>query len=160
MFLSQNWKFTAPVFVGDTITAHAEVTSVHATKPVTALRIRITRQDGEVVLEGEAWCLRQVAAAGSRPATCYDRRVITRDECLALDAADPLAPFRSLFDLDRADARGEVYLDGNRLPALPRAVSRRIQEVVQHEWGAGLIAVGTAPAGSHCRSAMRRRSHD
>jgi acyl dehydratase len=56
VFLSQNWKFTAPVFIGDTITAHAEVTSVHATKPVTSLRIRVTRQDGEVVLEGDAWC--------------------------------------------------------------------------------------------------------
>jgi acyl dehydratase len=56
VFLSQNWKFTAPVFIGDTITAHAEVTSVHATKPVTSLRIRVTKQDGEVVLEGEAWC--------------------------------------------------------------------------------------------------------
>ena len=56
VFLSQNWKFTAPVFIGDTITAHAEVSSVHDTKPVTSLRIRVTRQDGEVVLEGEAWC--------------------------------------------------------------------------------------------------------
>ncbi|MGH7597693.1 MAG: MaoC family dehydratase, partial [bacterium] len=25
VFLSQNWKFTAPVFIGDTITAEAEV---------------------------------------------------------------------------------------------------------------------------------------
>ena len=56
VFLSQNWKFTAPVFIGDTITAEAEVLSVHATKPVTQLGIRIKRQTGEVVLEGEAWC--------------------------------------------------------------------------------------------------------
>jgi acyl dehydratase len=56
VFLSQNWKFTAPVFIGDTITAEAEVLSVHATKPVTQLGIRVRRQDGEVVLEGEAWC--------------------------------------------------------------------------------------------------------
>ncbi len=56
VFLSQNWKFTAPVFIDDTITAEAEVLSVHASKPVTQLGIRVTRQDGEVVLEGEAWC--------------------------------------------------------------------------------------------------------
>lgn len=56
VFLSQNWKFTAPVFIGDTITAEAEVLSLHETKPVSQLKIRVTRQDGETVLEGEAWC--------------------------------------------------------------------------------------------------------
>jgi acyl dehydratase len=56
VFLSQNWKFTAPVFIGDTITAEAEVISKHETKPVTQLKIKIARQDGEAVLEGEAWC--------------------------------------------------------------------------------------------------------
>ena len=56
VFLSQNWKFTAPVFIGDTITAEAEILSVHASKPVTQLDIKVTRQDGETVLEGEAWC--------------------------------------------------------------------------------------------------------
>jgi len=56
VFLSQNWRFTAPVFIGDTITAEAEVISKHETKPVTQLKIKITRQEGETVLEGEAWC--------------------------------------------------------------------------------------------------------
>ena len=56
VFLSQNWKFTAPVFIGDTITAEAEITSVHGSKPVTSLRVRVSREDGETVLEGEAWC--------------------------------------------------------------------------------------------------------
>ncbi len=56
VFLSQNWKFTAPVFIGDTITAEAEVVSVHATKPVTQLQIKVVRQGDEIVLEGEAWC--------------------------------------------------------------------------------------------------------
>jgi acyl dehydratase len=56
VFLSQNWKFVAPVFIGDTITGEAEVLSVHASKPVTQLKIRVSRQTGETVLEGEAWC--------------------------------------------------------------------------------------------------------
>ena len=56
VILSQNWKFTAPVFIGDTITAEAEITSVHGSKPVTSLRVRVSREDGETVLEGEAWC--------------------------------------------------------------------------------------------------------
>ncbi|MGH2667932.1 MAG: MaoC family dehydratase [bacterium] len=56
VFLSQNWTFTAPVFIGDTITAEVEVVSVHESKPVCQLRIQVTRQTGETVLEGEAWC--------------------------------------------------------------------------------------------------------
>jgi acyl dehydratase len=56
VFLSQNWKFTAPVFIGDTITAEAEVMSMHETKPVTQLKIKVSRQNRETVLEGEAWC--------------------------------------------------------------------------------------------------------
>lgn len=56
VFLSQDWKFTAPVFIGDTITAEAEVISKHDTKPVTQLKIKVRRHDGETVLEGEAWC--------------------------------------------------------------------------------------------------------
>jgi len=56
VFLSQNWKFTAPVFIDDTITAEVEVISKHETKPVTQLKIKVVRQDGETVLEGEAWC--------------------------------------------------------------------------------------------------------
>lgn len=65
VFLSQDWKFTAPVFIGDTITARAEVLSVHPTKPVTRLAIRVTRADGTVVLEGEAWCYTFSPAASS-----------------------------------------------------------------------------------------------
>jgi acyl dehydratase len=56
VFLSQNWKFTAPVYIGDTITAEAEILKVHDTKPVTHLAVRVNRENGETVLEGEAWC--------------------------------------------------------------------------------------------------------
>src|SRR5690242_18814862 len=58
VFLSQDWKFTAPVFIGDTITAEATVLSVHASKPVTQLAVKVWREGGETVLEGEAWCYR------------------------------------------------------------------------------------------------------
>jgi acyl dehydratase len=56
VFLSQNWKFTAPVFIGDAITAEAEVISIHETKPVSQLKVRVSRENNETVLEGEAWC--------------------------------------------------------------------------------------------------------
>lgn len=56
VFLSQDWKFTAPVYIGDTITAEVEIVHVHDTKPVTQIRVTVDRQDGERVLEGEAWC--------------------------------------------------------------------------------------------------------
>ncbi len=56
VFLSQNWKFTAPVFIGDTIIAEAEILSIHESKPVTQLKIKVTREGEETVLEGEAWC--------------------------------------------------------------------------------------------------------
>jgi acyl dehydratase len=58
VFLEQAWKFTAPVYIGDTITATAEVLSVHATKPVCELAVEVKRADGEVVLTGKAWCYR------------------------------------------------------------------------------------------------------
>ena len=67
VFLSQNWKFTAPVFIGDTITAEVRVLSVHASKPVSQLAIRVWRQDGETVLEGEAWCYRFQPRAPDEP---------------------------------------------------------------------------------------------
>ncbi|MFW6088629.1 MAG: MaoC family dehydratase [Gemmatimonadota bacterium] len=56
VFLSQDWKFTAPVYIGDTITATATVLKVHESKPVTQLAIEVERRDGETVLTGEAWC--------------------------------------------------------------------------------------------------------
>ena len=58
-----------------------------------------------------------------------------REECLARDAADPLAPLREHFTLPD----GVIYLDGNSLGALPRANAGRLDTVIRREWGAGLI---------------------
>src|SRR5262245_55876725 len=60
---------------------------------------------------------------------------LTRADLEALDRADPLAPFRAHFQLPP----GIVYLDGNSLGALPAATTRRVADVVGHEWGKGLI---------------------
>ncbi|NML15880.1 kynureninase [Azohydromonas caseinilytica] len=58
-----------------------------------------------------------------------------RDDCLQLDAHDPLAPLRAAFELPPS----VVYLDGNSLGARPRAAAARAAQVVQQEWGEGLI---------------------
>src|ERR671925_149774 len=65
--------------------------------------------------------------------------MITRDACAARDASDPLAPLRRQFDLDEVDARRLVYLDGNSLGVLPKATAGRVRDVVEREWGTGLI---------------------
>src|SRR5436853_6533337 len=53
----------------------------------------------------------------------------------ALDRADPLAPHRDKFAL----REGLIYLDGNSLGALPKAVIERTARVVAEEWGRDLI---------------------
>ena len=58
-----------------------------------------------------------------------------RSECLDLDRADPLAGLRDQFKLEE----GLVYLDGNSLGAMPRVTPRRVAELVEREWGRGLI---------------------
>lgn len=59
----------------------------------------------------------------------------TRQDCLALDGADALAPLRPLFDLPA----GVIYLDGNSLGARPKSALARAQQVIAAEWGDGLI---------------------
>jgi kynureninase len=60
---------------------------------------------------------------------------MTRDDVLALDAADPLAPLREQFALPE----GTIYLDGNSLGVLPKSTAARVQDVVLREWGVDLI---------------------
>jgi acyl dehydratase len=53
VFLHQEWDYPAPVFIGDTVTAEAEVVEARADKPITRLRCVARRQDGIEVLRGE-----------------------------------------------------------------------------------------------------------
>ena len=53
VFLHQEWDYPAPVYVGDTVTAEAEVIEARADKPITRLRCVARRDDGTEVLRGE-----------------------------------------------------------------------------------------------------------
>ena len=61
--------------------------------------------------------------------------MITRDDCQRLDDADALAPLRKEFNLND----GEIYLDGNSLGPVSASVRRRVNEVLDDEWGQGLV---------------------
>ena len=56
VFLQVDWKFTAPVRPGDTITGAVEVLEAREDKPITKLATTGTRQDGVTVLGGTAVC--------------------------------------------------------------------------------------------------------
>ena len=57
------------------------------------------------------------------------------DDIVALDKADVLASKRDEFDLPA----NTIYLDGNSLGALPKAVKTRVAQVVSEQWGSHLI---------------------
>lgn len=59
----------------------------------------------------------------------------SRDDCAALDAKDSLAALREEFQL----TEGEIYLDGNSLGPLSKTVRTRINEVLDDQWGRGLV---------------------
>lgn len=54
IYLSQEVKFTAPVKIGDTITAKAEVVALEPEKRKVTLRTTVTKQDGVIAVEGQA----------------------------------------------------------------------------------------------------------
>ena len=54
IYLSQSFKFVAPVFPGDTVTAKATVKAVKEGKPIVILETVCTNQRGETVITGEA----------------------------------------------------------------------------------------------------------
>lgn len=61
---------------------------------------------------------------------------MSRGDCAALDATDPLAALRERFVLPDE----VIYLDGNSLGALPRATASHLADVIGRQWGDELIA--------------------
>ena len=54
VFVRQSWKFPNPVYIGDMITAVGTVKSVKPKRGMAEMEFRVTDQNGEVVLEGDA----------------------------------------------------------------------------------------------------------
>lgn len=54
IYLGQDLKFRAPVFIDETITATVELVKYREDKRVATFRTTVTNQDGVLVVEGEA----------------------------------------------------------------------------------------------------------
>jgi 3-hydroxybutyryl-CoA dehydratase len=54
IYISQTLHFTSPVYLGDELTARVTVLSVRQDKPIATLETICSKQDGTVVLKGEA----------------------------------------------------------------------------------------------------------
>jgi kynureninase len=60
----------------------------------------------------------------------------TRETALALDAADPLAKYKSAFQISDPDL---CYLDGNSLGRMPLASVKAVNDFLTQEWGVELV---------------------
>src|ERR1700722_12627704 len=60
---------------------------------------------------------------------------VSRDACIARDAADPIGALRDRFVIPD----GLIYLDGNSLGPMPRAATEILQRTIAQEWGRDLI---------------------
>ena len=70
--------------------------------------------------------------------TCTQNSTVsmtTLHDCRRLDAIDPLRPLRAHFSIPL----DTIYLDGNSLGVMPVTAAARAAQVVQQEWGQGLI---------------------
>lgn len=61
--------------------------------------------------------------------------MLTREDCLTMDAQDGLAENRAAFHLPE----GLIYLDGNSLGAMPKATRDVLTRTIDTEWGTDLI---------------------
>lgn len=57
IYLSQNFKFVAPVFPDDTVTARVTITNIREDKSIVTLETVCLNQHDELVIKGEAMVL-------------------------------------------------------------------------------------------------------
>src|SRR6202165_1120334 len=79
--------------------------------------------------------------AGSRPPRSVrfemisSANLVSRQACVARDAADPIGALRDRFTIPD----GAIYLDGNSLGPMPREVAAILGRTIEQEWGQNLI---------------------
>lgn len=54
IYAGQNLQFRAPVFIGDTVTARAEISEKIEARQWVKMKTTVTNQDGKLVVDGEA----------------------------------------------------------------------------------------------------------
>lgn len=54
IYINQNTQFLKPVFIGDKVTASIEIKEIREDKPVIKLRTWVEKENGELVIDGEA----------------------------------------------------------------------------------------------------------
>jgi len=54
IYLGQSLSFTAPIYIGDKVTATVEIIKIRPDKPIVTLRTFCVNSEGLVVVEGEA----------------------------------------------------------------------------------------------------------
>lgn len=61
VFMSQQWTFPKPVYIGDTITATGTIKLWRASRSMGSMEFDVQNQHGETVLKGEATVFRAVS---------------------------------------------------------------------------------------------------
>lgn len=59
IYMEQNLKFKAPVYIGDTITARIEVLELIQEKNIAKLKTEAYNQNGEIVIDGQATIMKK-----------------------------------------------------------------------------------------------------
>ena len=60
VFMSQQWSFPRPVYIGDTLTARGSIKSWRASRSMGKMEFSVENQDGQTVLKGEATVFRAI----------------------------------------------------------------------------------------------------
>ena len=76
VYVAQDYRFLAPVRLGDRITAEVEVLAVDAERNRVRLRTTCTNQDGTVVLDGEAMVMPPKVPTAGTEAKAIEARVL------------------------------------------------------------------------------------